>query len=190
MDWKTFIAQIINTMAWPLVVIFIIYQLKDRLAELLPRLKKLKHKDTELEFSEKLNELAIESEASKEETKSIDKKPEIDEQYNFLLKLSEISPRSAVLEAYRVLETASAKAVAKAYPELESKQIFNPMQIQKMLQGKVLSKKQLHQLNELRKLRNQAAHMEEFELKNMPIEAYIDIALTLANNIESYNPNK
>ena len=151
MDWKTFIAQMVNTMAWPLVVIFIIYQLKDRLAELLPRLKKLKHKDTELEFSEKLNELVIESEASKEEIKLVDKKPEIDEQYKFLLKLSEISPRSAVLEAYRVLETASAKAVAKAYPELESKQIFNPMKIQKMLQGKVLGNKQLHQLNELRK---------------------------------------
>ena len=59
-----------------------------------------------------------------------------------------------------------------------------------MLQGKVLSKMQLHQFNELRKLRNQAVHMEEFELKNMPIKAYIDIALTLANNLESYNPNK
>ena len=59
MDWKTFIAQIINSIAWPLVVVFIVYQLKDRLAELLPRLKKLKHKDTELEFAEKLNELGL-----------------------------------------------------------------------------------------------------------------------------------
>jgi len=190
MDWKTFIAQIINTAAWPLVVIFVIYQLKDRLAELLPRLKKLKHKDTELEFSEKLNELAVESEASKEEAISIEKKPKINEQYDFLMKLSGISPRSAVIETYRVLETASAKAVAKAYPELETKKIFNPMQIQKMLQGKVLDKMQLHQFNELRKLRNQAAHMEEIELKNMPIEAYIDIALTLANSLENYIPNK
>ena len=39
MDWKTFLAQIINSIAWPLVVVFIVYQLKDRLAELLPRLK-------------------------------------------------------------------------------------------------------------------------------------------------------
>src|SRR5574344_764540 len=104
MDWKTFIAQIINSIAWPLVVVFIVYQLKDRLAELLPRLKKLKHKDTELEFAEKLNELAIDSEATKETTPAIERKPEINEQFNFLLKLAEISPRSAVLESYRVLE--------------------------------------------------------------------------------------
>lgn len=188
MDWKTFIAQIIDSIAWPLVVVFLIYQLKDRLAELLPRLKKLKHKDTELEFSEKLNELAIESEATKEEAPAIEKKPEIDEQFNFLMKLSEISPRSAVIEAYRFLETASAKAVAKAYPELEERKILNPMQTQRMLKDKVLSKNQYHQFNELRQLRNQAAHMEDFELKNMHIGAYIDIALTLANNLENYHP--
>ena len=188
MDWKTFIAEIISSIVWPAVVIFLIYHLKDRLAELLPRLKKLKHKDTELEFSEKLNELAIETEASREEMPVVEKKPEINEQFNFLMKLSDISPRSAVIESYRVLESASAKAAAKAYPELESKQIFNPMQIQKMLQGKVISKNQVHQFNELRKLRNQAAHMEDFELKHMPIEAYIDIALTLANSLENYEP--
>lgn len=188
MDWKTFIAQIVGSIAWPAVVMFLIYQLKDRLAELLPRLRKLKHKDIELEFSEKLNELAIESEASKEDFLESEKRPEINEQFNFLMKLSDISPRSAVIEAYRVLESASAKAAAKAYQEFEAQQIFNPIQIQKMLQAKVISKNQAHQFNELRKLRNQAAHMEDFELKNMPVEAYIDIALTLANSLENYEP--
>ncbi|RBP78264.1 hypothetical protein EBI01_18430 [Marinomonas rhizomae] len=188
MDWKTFIAQIIGSLAWPLVVVFLIYQLKDRLSELLPRLRKLKHKDTELEFSEKLNELAVESDATKKGKTVAVKRPEINEQFNFLMRLSDISPRSAVLESYRVLETASAKAATKAYPELESKQIFNPMQVQKILQGKVINRNEIHQFNELRKLRNQAAHMEDFELKNMPIEAYIDIALTLANSLENYEP--
>lgn len=43
MDWKTFIAQIINTLAWPVVVVFIILQLKDKLTELIPRLKRIKY---------------------------------------------------------------------------------------------------------------------------------------------------
>lgn len=185
MDWKTFLAQIINSSAWPLVVVFIVYQLKDRLAELLPRLKKLKHKDTELEFAEKLNELAIDSEAIKGNTLPIERKPELNEQFNFLLKLADISPRSAVLESYRVLETALAKAVTKVYPELEKKTLLNNMQIQKLLHGKILSAHQYHQLKELKHLRNQAAHMEDFDLQGMHIEAYIDIALTLVNNLEN-----
>ena len=40
----------------------------------------------------------------------------------------------------------------------------------------------------LRRHRNKAARMEDFELKNMPIEAYIDIALTLASGLERYEP--
>ena len=92
MDWKTFIAQIINSIAWTLVVVFIVYQLKDRLAELLPRLKKLKHKDTELEFAEKLNELAIDSEATKETTPAIERKPEINEQPSQAVPTTRIHP--------------------------------------------------------------------------------------------------
>ena len=75
--------------------------------------------------------------------------------------------------------------MTKVYPELEEKNILNPMQIQKLLKGKILTPHQYHQFNELRRLRNQAAHMEDFDLQGMHIEAYIDIALTLANNLEN-----
>jgi len=51
--------------------------------------------------------------------------------------------------------------------------------------GKILTPHQYHQFNELRRLRNQAAHMEDFDLQGMHIAAYIDIALTLANNLEN-----
>ena len=57
-----------------------------------------------------------------------------------------------------------------------------------MLRDKVLGKMNIYQFAELRQLRNQAAHMEDFDMKNMKIEAYIDVALTLANEIESYVP--
>jgi hypothetical protein len=36
-------------------------------------------------------------------------------------------------------------------------------------------------------LRNEAAHDEDFYLKGMPIEAYIDISLTIANHINQKN---
>ncbi len=190
MDWKTFVVEITKSLAWPIVTVFLIYQLKDRLAELLPRLRKLKHKDTELEFAEKLNELALESQSSKEGELKLNKTPEVVEKYNFLIKLAEVSPRSAVIESYRYLETASAKAVMNAKPDLQGIISLNPNVLQKLLSKDVLSSSQMNQLNQLRKLRNQAAHMEDFELRDMPIEAYIDIALSLSNYLENYNPNK
>lgn len=185
MDWKTFIVELVSALAWPLVVLFTIFQLKDRLAELIPRLRKLKHKDTELEFAEKLNELAIESATSN--STWAPKNPEMNEQFHTLQKLSELSPRSAVIESFRILETALSKALIRAYPEMETKNGFNPALMRDLIKNKILNEAQFHQFNELRKLRNQAAHLEDFDLKSMPIPAYIDIALTLANNLETPN---
>ena len=185
MDWKTFIAEIVNSVAWPLVVIFIVYQLKDRIAELLPRLKKLKHKDTELEFEERLNDLANESNIQQDN--SIKKTPEFNEQFNFLLKLAEISPRSAVIESFRILEIKAAKTIARTYEGWEKKKIINPIEIQKLLKNKILDSHQFHQYCELRHLRNQAAHIDDYNLKGMHVEAYIDIALSLVNYLENIN---
>lgn len=188
MDWKTFIAEIVKSIAWPIVGGILIYQLKDRIAELLPRLKKLKHKDTEFEFAEKLQELAVHSTENNKTTPKPEKTPEGVEQFKFLMQLSEISPRSAVVESFRVLENSSAKALAKAYPELVENRFINQNESLKMLSGKILNENQINRFNELRQLRNKAAHMEDFELQNMPIEAYIDIALTLADYLDNYKP--
>ncbi|WP_053426024.1 hypothetical protein [Rheinheimera sp. KL1] len=187
MDWKEFISQIIDSLAWPLVVMFIVWQLKDKLGDLLPRLRKVKHKDTELEFAELVTELVSEAK-SVENVVPASEAPNSKENFDFLVKLAEISPRSAVLESFRAVESAASIALTKAYPDLESNNARNPMQMFDLLRGKVLSDSQFKQLNDLRRLRNKAAHMEDFSLHGTPIEAYIDIALTIANGLASYEP--
>jgi len=57
-----------------------------------------------------------------------------------------------------------------------------------MLKGEVFDSQQYHQFNQLRKLRNEAAHTEDFDVRGMPVEAYIDIALSLAARLEGDNP--
>ncbi len=41
MDWKTFIAQIINTLAWPIVLIIFLYFFKEQIQNLIRSLTKL-----------------------------------------------------------------------------------------------------------------------------------------------------
>ncbi len=189
MDWKTFISNIIDSLAWPALIAFIVWQLRDNIASLLPRLRKFRHKDTELEFAEGVNELVKDREiegVDKEPQK--EKKPELRDQFDFLVKLADISPRSAVQESFRVLERATENAVIKAYPDLDTRKFRSPLHMQQLLKDKVLSKQQFHEFNQLRTLRNKAAHAPEFKLHGMPIEGYIDIALSLANSLESYEP--
>ena len=104
------------------------------------------------------------------------------------MRLADISPRSAVLESFRAVESAAAKKAARIYPEIESRHARSPLQLQEMLKGEVLSKQEYYQFNQLRKLRNEAAHAEEFDIRGMPIEAYIDVALSLAARLEAEYP--
>lgn len=189
MDWKTFIVEIFSSLAWPVVVLILAFHLKDNLGELILRLRKLKHKDTELEFSETINELVTERDTQPEDEKINDKRIlETDENYDFLMKLSEISPRSAIQEAYRVLENSAFNALARLHPKIYGSGIRQPYQLLNMLRGEALTPQQFHEFKELRKLRNSAAHETDFELRGMPIEAYIDIAITLARRLDEQKP--
>lgn len=188
MDWKTFISHVIDSLAWPGVVIILVVLLREKVAELIPRLKRFKHKDTEIEFTEGIAELVQEREATGGEDQEIPRSDEYQDQFSFLMRLADISPRSAVLESFRVVESAAAKKAARLYPEIESRYARSPLQLQKMLKGEVLSKQEYYQFNQLRKLRNEAAHAEEFDIRGMPVEAYIDVALSLAARLETEYP--
>ena len=188
MDWKTFIVEIVKALAWPAALVFLLYQLKDNLSEIFPRLKKLKHKDTEVEFYEKMKELSEEAKESGAAAPNIDLPAPVDEKADFLMKLSEVSPRSAVIESFRILEASSIRALTKAYPEFESGGKFNSSQMSQLLKNKVLDENEFHQFNKLRQLRNKAAHMEDFNSNLYPVSGYIDLALTLAHSLDTYEP--
>lgn len=187
MDWKDFVAQLVDSLAWPLVALFVFWQLKDRFGELIPRLKTVKHKDTELEFTELVTELVAEAKLD-DQLLPASEAPNSKDNYDFLVRLAEISPRSAILESFRAVESAASIAVAKAHPALESRSARNPAQRFGLLRGKVLDDVQIKRLNDLRRLRNKAAHMEDFNLQGKPVEDYIDIALGVANKLASYEP--
>ncbi len=183
MDWKTFIVEVIKATAWPIVFIIVAFQLKDRISELLPRIKKLKHKDTELEFAEGVSKLVREQEA--EGIKHDEKLPtdEANEKYGFLIKLADISPRSAVLEAFREIEHASAQTISKMPVESSAHGGRLPINMQRQLAETSLSKGEVRMFNQLRMLRNKAAHDRDFNLHGMPVEAYVELSLNLANRI-------
>lgn len=188
MDWKTFFSQVIDSLAWPAVTVFVVVLLQDKITDLIPRLKKFKHKETEIEFTEGITELVQEREAQGIEGEAPVDSNEYQSQFNFLSRLADISPRSAVLESFHIVESAAAKKAARLYPDLDSRYSRSPLHLQKMLKKEVLSKNEFHQFDQLRRLRNEAAHAEKFDVRGMPVEAYIDISLSLASRLEAENP--
>jgi len=183
MDWKTFFVNIIDAVAWPILIWMLIYKFKSELMSFFYRIKKIKYKDNEIELFEKELEELEETSSHNVKLSNIDEN--MNEKYNFLIKLANISPRSAIIESFIVLESAINKTIAKLDLPLDKYKRKSPMHnIEILKENNIITKEQYYQLQKLRALRNQASHLEDFELKDMPIEAYIDIALTLANSIE------
>ncbi|TKE95945.1 hypothetical protein [Vibrio kanaloae] len=113
---------------------------------------------------------------------------EAHERYDFLLKLADISPRSAVLEAFWEVEHASASTISKLSTEQSAHGGKSPLSMQKQLSELALTKNEVKMFNQLRVLRNKAAHDRDFNLHGMPIEAYVDLSLSLANRISLAGP--
>lgn len=181
MDWKTLVSNLIDSLAWPVVVLVIVLSFKNEVVKLLLRLRKFKHNETEIEFGEEMRKLGKEV-LDKKGLVGLDAETQASAQY--LMKIAEVSPRSAVTEAYRILELAVTKAVARIYPELPLSNIGS-YQLHKLAANREILPNFSYQFNKLRKLRNAAVHLDDFDLEEMPVDSYIDMALSLASRLNN-----
>ncbi len=102
MTWKEFIVQMTTQIAWPATVLISLVLLKDKVNDILPRIEKFKHKDTEIAFSKAMNEVVEKAAEIEEEGKSIPDDLEAEEKR--LLDYIDFSPNSVIHQAYALLD--------------------------------------------------------------------------------------
>jgi hypothetical protein len=102
MDWKSFIANVIGSLAWPVVAGVTIYVLRSELAALLRRIRGAKIAGTEVEFDEALEKAQEGAEIVASEH------PEAHQPIYFLderkLELANKFPAAAIMGAYKEVE--------------------------------------------------------------------------------------
>lgn len=184
MDTLTFISNIVSSLIWPVVVIFIVIILRRPLRELIAdlgrRLRSIKFPGGEAEFSDELAE--IKEAADEADLPAAPIAPpagppllgvEGDERQ--WIKLAELSPRSAITEAWRQVEI-TMREVARRFeiPERESR---SPLTLIRVLgKHQVLTPDILAIVSDLRGVRNTAAHGREVEITETDAAEYIALA--------------
>lgn len=182
MDWLQFIAAIVGSLAWPVTLIVGFFVLKSQLPAIFPFVERLKYKDLEVEFRQSVRELAEKSRAALPP-------PEPDEQAsaprNRLYALAEISPRSAILEAWLEVEAAAADVLQSRDPSLASKvRMAPPLRIGELLNRReIINGQQLEIFHRLRDLRNKAVHIADATFQTSEVTEYIELASGLASQI-------
>jgi hypothetical protein len=164
---------------------FAILYLKSELSGLLPHVRKLKWKEFEAEFEQKLAEardnLDLDHEGGHADligntTSGLGANP--------YTQLASISPRSAILESWRAVELAAYKA-AKATssdahnPKMTSAEIAKSLREKNLLDG---NEDMVFSL--LRDLRNKAAHSKDFTLSSEEALEFTLLARRLQASLE------
>lgn len=180
MDWLTFIAEIIKALAWPFAVIAIFLVLRKPIQNLLPFVQKLKWKEVEIEFGRQVQEIRAELTQELPQTQ-IENFARLSDD-RAILRLAEVSPRAAVLEAWREIELAALDAARLLAGEGFRNKTLTFDAIRTIERSEQVDRSLVGSLRELRALRNQAAHAPEFVISK---EAAIEYGMS-AHAISEY----
>lgn len=185
MDWLQFTAAVVSSLAWPATLLVLVLLLRRPIVELIPALRKLKLKEFEIEFREKISD----SKPSTSKGVQFANEQIENEKIPFLKPISyyydlaQVSPRAALMEVWMEVETAASDVY---YRHFKGTQVHaTPSQIFNFFLSKNwISNMDFIRAKNLQELRNKAAHQIDIsEISSDLINSYIDSAFDVARNI-------
>ena len=183
MGWLQFFASVIGSLAWPATLLVGFFIVKGNIGALSLFVERLKYKDFEIEFRKSVHELT-------ERSRSVLPVQDADEQAasarDRLYALAEISPRSAILEAWLQVETAAVGALQSSDPAVVGKVSgMAPLRLGEQLNRRqIINGAQLEIFHRLRELRNKAVHVGDSVFQPEEVAEYIALASSLASQIK------
>jgi hypothetical protein len=159
-DWLTFVSTMTKALAWPIVVLLLMYIIRDRLGDVVSRLIEVTFPGGSVKFADELDKSRITSErvllqqAAKGED-TVEHIFQADNDSNFLA-LTQEYPELSVLESFKsvesaVLEVAFSFGIDTKHKNMRS--IVSDLHQREILSGDIVGL-----FSELAQLRNVAAH--------------------------------
>ncbi|WP_211705776.1 hypothetical protein [Paraburkholderia aspalathi] len=187
MDWLTFVAKVVEALAWPGTVLALLLIVRKELPGIVRSLRRLKFKDVELEFGEAAKAIATETKEAVPPARADSKltggaKSDISARLEVV---ADLAPRAAILEAWLQVEAAAADVVRK-HAAVTISSTPGPLRLLDGLRrAGVLNERQVSVFENLRRLRNEAVHGSDVRFSKESVTSYIDSALSMAAYLES-----
>ena len=176
------VVNLIVGIAWPVAVVWIAYVFKGELKSLLRRVSQLKYKDLEAQFGAGLA-LAESEVSSLQAAPPAAPRPELLSKLESLRRISDVSPRAAILEAWVLVEDAAGRS---GFVQGASIPRINPhLYVEELVRLGKLPAGSDSLLDQMRKLRNQAAHMPDFTVDQDEADRYLQLTTRMSELILS-----
>jgi hypothetical protein len=172
-----YLTSIIDSIAWPVTVIILFLVFKKPIFELILYAKKLKYKNFEIIFDKKINEIVKDAHNDGLEINL----PKDESEY--INKLIEISPTSAVLESWKEIEIAAKNKIEELLAEEDPLARKRPLAHLEYLGTFIPSVE--NAIFELRDLRNRIAHSNDILISVESAKKYVSLAKNIVQKIEA-----
>lgn len=176
--------RLVEVIIWPITIFVLAIIFKSELKKIFSRLSNFKYKDFEVKFGQELENVEqkiyeIDTKSSKKISRKDTSKYEDDNIYTRLVKISELSPRASITAAWFELENAIITIARNNRIEIKQPSNITSI-INELKENKYIGESSLYILNDLRRLRNEAAHAPDFALTQRESKKYIMSILKLA----------
>uniref|UniRef100_UPI0026100633 hypothetical protein n=1 Tax=uncultured Photobacterium sp. TaxID=173973 RepID=UPI0026100633 len=170
--------EIFKSLVWPVTILIIAYKFQNETKGLIGRISSLKVGDAEAEFANELNQVEDEYKeiiSTQPEIKEVGKSDfELNEKTK-LERISEVSPRAAITEAWALVEEA---AMSSGLVQGSTIRKVSPKQIMDCLKDSGhFSDESINVINSLRQLRNKAAHNYDIQVNQDEANRFTDLAV-------------
>ena len=185
----TFIAAIFGSLmgllaacAWPASFVVLVLLLRQPILKAIPNLTHLKAAGFEFEFVERVQEL--ERRADDAAIPPVDQAPReiVEPEIARLYALAEVNARSAILEAWLLVESSISQAAVHLgmdVPSVPSRSLYTLLKQLRI--ASPYSQELFSIVNELRHLRNKAVHELDFSLGLEETLEYINLSIRVSN---------
>lgn len=176
MDSLSFVSSVIGAVAWPVAAVVIAFAFRSELRALVPLLRKLKAGPIEAEFERDVK--AIEQEAGS--IVAVKPPEELEGRQEMLRELARVNPRSAILEAWLGVESAVRKAALQRTGGSPPPDVSSPLRtMRELVQNEIVTSGDAALFHDLRGLRNQAVHIQDFNPSYESALEYVKLASLL-----------
>jgi hypothetical protein len=181
MDNRTFISNVVASLAWPVTALIALLLVRTILISLLPLVRTLKYSELELSFG---REIAAVRDAADDAAIKPAAEAARPQAWEGLMHLAGVRPRSAIREAWHHVESALARA-AKARNLQVAEGVWSmPMVLGSlMLNAGLMSDAQYSLLNRLRRLTSEAERAPVDSLSADDAAEFVGLALRLAGSL-------
>jgi hypothetical protein len=173
------IIRLIDVLAWPGTLLILIWFARKPIRRIFPFIQRVKYKDVVVEFSEKLSEISADIGESPLLESSESKQG--DQIYSLL----EISPASAVIEAWKRLELAAREKVRQLVPPGETYKDPLNRPVDYLDYKGALVPSAASAARDLRMLKNEAAHAEPDEISREDALQYVSMVNRIRTQIDA-----